>query len=341
MNTTQYVPFISAIIVTRNEQDYILKCFSSLIYQDYPREKFEIIVVDGQSSDDTMRIIREAESEFRRTEKSVYPTVSFYTNEKRILASGWNIGVKQAKGEFTVRIDGHAYADKSFLAKSVETMLRVGDAVCVGGSMRTITDTKQGEIIIKALSSPFGVGGSKFRYIKKPGYVDTVAYGLYKKSVFEDVGYFDERLTRTQDNDLHRRIRDTGGKFYLDPSIVTYYFSRSSVKKLLKQQFQNGLWTMINFILRPGKMSIRHFIPFLFAVFLLVSAVCGCIWHRVWWVSAFVIVLHFFCGTVFAAKRAHRISEILMLPGIFFLMHLFYGAGSFYGIFMVHRIKKI
>lgn len=331
-------PFVSAMIVVRNEETRIEKCLDSLLNQDYPDDRYEIIIVDGESTDRTLDVVKEIYEQTKK-EKSV-PDLRVVNNPKHILASGWNIGIKEARGEYVIRPDAHAYVESNFISKNVETMLSVGDAACVGGQMTTLSDTKTGEIIKEALSSPFGVGGSKFRYSKEPGYVDTVAYGLYKKSVFDEIGFFNEALVRTQDNDLHRRMRDAGMKFYLNPEIQSYYYSRDSYKKLVKQQFNNGKWTMINFLLRPGKMSIRHFIPLGFVLAVLITFIGGLFYHPVWWMTLAGVLLHLICGLYFATKRTKQFSHVVILPFVFLLMHLSYGFGSIYGFFAFSSVRK-
>lgn len=328
------LPYISALVVTRNEKDFIEKCLLSLLNQTYPNNCYEIIIVDGMSTDGTKQIIQNTLNDYNRVhnEKEAIK-FSIYDNPKKILASGWNIAVKQAIGKYVVRIDAHAYVDHDFLHKSVLVMMNVKDASCVGGAMQTISDNKTGKIITEALTSPFGVGGAKFRYMNSSGYVDTVAYGLYSKSVFDQIGYFNEGLVRTQDNDLHRRMRDAGMKFYYDPEIKSYYYSRNTLKKLCQQQFQNGKWTMINFRSRPGKMSLRHFIPFCFVMTVITLMLLGVIYplFRVPVVS--VILTHLICGLVFAIKRTRIMSHIVKLPIIFMLIHICYGIGSICGLF--------
>lgn len=331
-------PYVSSIIVVRNEESRIAKCLDSLLFQDYPVEKYEIIIVDGNSSDSTLNVVRR-QIELAKI-KRIVPEIRIVNNPKYILASGWNIGIREARGEYVIRLDAHAYVDRNFISKNVEVMMKIKDAACVGGKMITLSDSKTGEIIKEALSNPFGVGGSKFRCSEKAGYVDTVAYGLYRKSVFEEIGYFNELLVRTQDNDLHRRMRDAGMKFYLDPEIRSYYYSRDSYKKLVKQQFNNGKWTMINFLLRPGKMSIRHFIPLLFVSIELLTVVCGGVYRPIWIITLSGFVLHLICGLYFALKRKKALRYTMWLPVVFLMMHIAYGCGSINGMLTWKKLKR-
>lgn len=331
------LPFITAMIVARNEEKYIEKCFESLLKQSYPVDSYEILIIDGMSTDSTVELAKKTEEKYaiRHDEgkKKQKVEVRYFENPKKILASGWNLGIKNAKGDYVIRIDAHAYADKDFLINSVNTMLQVKDAVCVGGSMNTESLTEKGSIIKEVLSSPFGVGGSKFRYMKKPGYVDTVAFGLYKKEIFEQIGYFDEELERTQDNDMHRRIRANGGKFYLNPEIKTIYYSRDSIVKMMKQGFLNGKWTMINFKRYPGKMAIRHFVPLAFVLIILICILLGFIIRPFILLAAAGVTTHLITGLIFAYKRSSKLSHILMMPFVFLLLHVSYGTGSIIGIF--------
>ena len=82
------------------------------------------------------------------------------------------------------------------------------------------------------MSSPFGVGNALFRYAKKETFVDTVAFGAYRRSVLDEIGYFDEELVRNQDDEINYRVVKNGYKILLSPEIKSSYYSRDSLKKL-------------------------------------------------------------------------------------------------------------
>lgn len=321
------LPYVSALIVMRNEHNYIKSSLMSFVNQTYPKDRYEIIVVDGESDDGTLDIVNDIIHE--------YSTESFHIrlvkNPKRILASGWNIGIQSAKGEYVTRIDAHAVAAPDFIEKSMNTMLSV-EAVCVGGKLDSIPLEGDDLLVSKVLSSSFGVGNSSFRVSDNPGYADTAVYGLYKKSVFDEVGFFDERLVRNQDIDLHSRIRKAGYKFYFNPEIHSVYHTRSSVKKMVKQAYGNGKWNMVLVKKGSSALSLRHMVPFFFVTYLFLSIVGGFLYWPIWALSGCVLVLYFILGFLAGAKKVSSFKDRLKMPFLFFLLHSSYGIGYYAGL---------
>lgn len=326
------VPFISVLLVTYNESQYIRLSLGSLLCQDYPHNSFEIIVIDGRSTDDTLNQAKNLVAEYKEAGSKV--KVYFIDNPKKILAAGWNKGIASAKGEYVVRIDAHAVVQPNFLRLNVKTILRV-DAVCVGGKLVTKANSETGEIIKDVLSSSFGVGNSSFRVLNKAGYVDTAVYGLYRIDLFEKIGYFDEMLVRNQDVELHSRIKRIGGKFYFNPDICSVYYSRDTAKKMLKQAYGNGYWNLIIWKKNGAKLSIRHMIPFCFFLVLAVTALAGIVWRMIWMFGVIVLVLYFMLATFASLSKTKRIGRFLKMLFLFFALHLAYGLGSIIGLFKI------
>lgn len=321
------LPFVSALLVTRNEKDYIRMSMMSLINQTYPKERYEIIVIDGGSTDNTLDVVRELQASFNTESFSI----RVESNPKKILATGWNIGIKVSKGEYVVRIDAHSTAEPNFIEKSVETMQRV-DAVCVGGKLSSKSLNGEDDVISYVLSSPFGVGNSSFRVSEDEGYADTAVYGLYKRSIFEKAGYFDEKMVRNQDIEMHSRIKKTGGKFYFNPAIQSTYYTRNTVKKMLKQAYGNGQWNMVLLKKGSGALSIRHLVPFFFVLGVIGSVILGFIHPVIWIIGLAVILLHLGLGVYFATKKTNKINQILVMPFLFISLHFAYGLGYIRGL---------
>ena len=321
------LPYVSALIVMRNERNYIKPSLMSFVNQTYPKDRYEIIVVDGCSDDGTVDIVNGIIREFS--------TDSFHIrlvdNPKRILASGWNIGIKAAKGEYVTRIDAHAEAAPDFIEKSVNTMLSV-NAACVGGKLDSIPVEGDDLLVSKVLSSSFGVGNSSFRVSDTAGYADTAVYGLYKKSVFEEAGYFDEKMVRNQDIDLHSRIKKAGYKFYFNPEIHSVYHTRSSVKKMVKQAYGNGKWNMVLVKKGSSALSLRHLVPFFFVTYLALSIVGGFFYWPIWALCGCVLVLYVILGFLAGVKKVSSFKERLKMPFLFFLFFFSYGVGYYAGI---------
>lgn len=330
------LPYVSTIIVTRNESLYIEKSLKSLLMQTYPINKYEVIIVDGESDDNTIGKATDCIKDIRKQGIAI-PKVLFRTNTKKILSSGWNIGIKEAKGDYVVRIDAHSEVADDFLEKSVETIMSV-NAICVGGKLITVTLDEKGAMVRDILSSPFGIGNSNFRVSNTAGFSDTAVYGLYKKSVFDNVGYFDEWLVRNQDIELHTRIKKMGGRFYFNPEIVCKYYSRSTLRKMLKQGFQNGKWNFITLRKNRTQLSLRHVVPLAFLLFIVGTTILGCFFKHIWFLEIALLILYFALALYAASRKSNNIGYILKMMGMFFLLHVTYGCGSLTGIFT--KIQK-
>ncbi len=328
MEVNNSLPFVSTLLVTRNEKDYVKLSLMSLINQTYPKDRFEIIVIDGNSNDGTIEEIKALQSEFYT---DVFK-IRLLNNDKLILSSGWNIGIRASMGDYVLRIDAHSTIAPNYIEKCVETINRV-DAVGVGGILITESLPGGNDTVPLVLSSPFGVGNSIFRVSGKEGYADTASYLLYKKEIFEKAGYFDERMVRNQDIEEHSRIKKAGGRLYFNPEIVATYYSRNTVKKMLKQAYGNGQWNMVLLKKDRNALSIRHLIPFFFVLGVIGSIILGFIHPVFWMIGIAVIILHLGLGLFFACKKTKKLSQILTMPFLFISLHLAYGFGYIRGLF--------
>lgn len=315
---------VSVVMPVYNEEKYIGKCVESLLKQDYPAERMEWIFVDGCSKDRTVAILEQY--------RERYPElIRVLENPDKTVPYAMNIGIRASHGKYIVRLDAHADYAADYISKCV-SYLEHTDAANVGGVAETKANGFMGHAIAKMLSSRFGVGNSGFRTNAKSGYVDTVPFGAFRREVFSEYGGYDERLVRNQDNEMNFRIRKNGGKIYLADDIHFSYYCRDSVKGISRMAFKNGMWNVITMKLCPGAMGLRHFIPMLFVLSIVVLGLLGLV-HPVFpMLLGAELLLYFALDVIFSGRLAGGAKEFFALLMLFPVFHVTYGTGSMFGI---------
>lgn len=325
-------PVVSVVMPVYNEEKYIGACIESLLRQDYDKSLMEWLFVDGNSEDGTREIVR---SYIGR-----YPElISLLDNPKRIVPCGMNIGIERARGKYIIRLDAHAEYAEDYISKCV-LCLDTTDAGNVGGVVETAARTETGRTIAKVLSTKFGVGDSQFRTNGKSGYVDTVPFGAFRREIFETLGGYDERLARGEDNELNYRIRKNGWKIYMSSDIRSKYYCRDTVKSLCSMAYMNGKWNVITMSLVPGSMGLRHFVPFIFLMSLIVLGAGALAYHPIGWLLLAELLLYAAYGTVFSSQKADGFCQLVRMLGICFTFHIAYGFGTLTGCFEMLGKKK-
>jgi glycosyltransferase involved in cell wall biosynthesis len=316
----------SIILPIRNESAYIEKTLHSLLVQDYPFDQMEILIADGMSTDDTRAIIHD----FAVLHSQLQ--IHILDNLGKIVPTGINTALGQAKGDIIIRIDGHTVIAPDYVRQCVETLQRTG-ADNVGGKMNPIGNNPFGKAVALATSTPFGIGGGRFHYSDEEEYVDTVYMGAWPRRVFEKIGLFDEELVRDQDDEFNYRLRASGGKILLSPAIKSEYTVRGIPSALWRQYFQYGFWKVRVLQKHPRQMSLRQFVPPVFVLALFGSAFLV-LSPTLLSLSLVIPLLYFFtnlgASLWTASKRGWR--YLLLLPLIFAILHLSYGLGFLVGL---------
>lgn len=323
--------YISVVMPVYNEEKYIENCIESLLLQDYPQNLMEWIFVDGMSSDKTRQLIEKYIKEYPQM-------IKLLSNPNKTVPYAMNIGIREAKGQFIIRLDAHADYSTDYISKCVY-YLETTDADNVGGVAETKSKGFVGNAIAKMLSSRFGVGNSEFRTNGESGYVDTVPFGAFRREVFDKWGGYDERLTRNQDNEMNYRIRKNGGKIFLSSDIKLSYYCRDSIKGISDMAMKNGMWNVITMKLCPGSMGLRHFIPLMFLISLICLPIVSAFWHPIALLFIAELVLYLILDCAFSAKKASGIKEFLLLIILFPIFHITYGAGSLKGLLKLFSKK--
>ena len=254
---TSEPPFVTIAMPAFNEERFIETCIRSVQAQSYPRDRIEILVADGRSTDTTREIMARLALEDPRSQ--------MLDNPARLQAAGMNELICAARGEVVVRMDVHCEYDSRYVEACVEALERTG-ADNVGGAQRARAKTFFQRALCAALESPLGVGGAKYRSADNEGWVDTVFLGAFRRRVFETVGMYDPRAITNEDAELNQRLIAAGGKVFLSRDVIVYYYPRESLQKLAQQYFKYGRGRARTLLKLRRFLGVRPAIPFLMVV---------------------------------------------------------------------------
>lgn len=317
-------PFVSVVIPVYNEERFIEPFLSSVYQQDYDKDYLEIIVVDGHSSDRTVKIIEEK-----------FPDVRVIDNPQRIVPISMNIGIKAAKGEYIIRLDAHCTYPTDYFSRLIHYITTLPHADNVGGVCRTLSANESAEAvaIAIALSSKFGMGNSEFRVgAKEIKEVDTVPFGCYRREIFKKIGGYDEELIRNQDNELNSRLKIYGGTIYLIPDLVIDYYARDSVRKAGEMFYQYGLFNPLVDKKLGHVSSLRRMVPLFFVLYLILFVVLSIILPKLILWFAIPLLLYLLIDIVASLQHIAKPKVALWLLCIYPVIHINYGIGYLDGI---------
>jgi glycosyltransferase involved in cell wall biosynthesis len=318
-------PLVSVVLPCRNECGYIEDCLQSILSQEPPEGGFEVIVADGVSNDGTREYVQ------RLSAKN--PQVRLLNNPGRIVSTGLNAALREARGQVIVRMDAHTVYAPDYIKQCLAVLHETG-ADNVGGPMRTTATTYKERAIQAVFHSPFAVGGAKSHDPDYEGYADTVIYGCWKKSVFDRVGNFDEDLVRNQDDEHNLRITRNGGEIYQSPRIRSWYHVRDSFKAVFRQYAQYGYWKVL--VIRNHRLpaSIRHVVPAAFVGGLALLLIIGLFWRPALIAAAGLAGIYLLAVLLASVITGARTEWKLLpvLPIVFCCFQLGYGYGFLRGI---------
>jgi glycosyltransferase involved in cell wall biosynthesis len=289
-------------------------------------------VCDGNSSDGTQKIVN--------TFSASNPQFRLLINEQKTTPFALNLGIKNSTSDIIIILGAHSELDKDFVLNNVSSFDIDTKIMCTGGVLQNEYENVPSQIIGAAMSSSFGVGNAHFRTGAKNGFVDTVAFGAYKKEIFDEVGLFDEELIRNQDDEFNYRVTSKGFKIYLNSDIKCKYFVRASFSKLFRQYYQYGYWKVFVNKKHKSVTTIRQLIPMLFVLYLFLLGISIFVDKVVFLCMSTFGVLYLFLACVFAFKKARSLKFILGIVYTFFILHVSYGLGYLKGIFDFLILRK-
>ena len=344
------LPLVSILMPVRNEAGFIEQSLSAVLAQDYPPDRMEVIVVDGMSDDATRQIVQriirsrqqtlavgQQNAKRRASSIATHSTpILLLENRSMIAPTGLNTAIRQAAGDIIIRVDGHAIIEPDYVRRCVETLMQTGTE-CVGGAVESIGIGYIGSAIAAAMSSSFGVGGSRFRVANanaKPMLTDTVPFPAFRQGVFNSIGLYNEQMVRHQDYEFNYRLRRAGGRILLLPSLRVKYYVRSSLRSLWRQYWQYGIWKGSFLRVYPTSLKLRHLIPPLLVLAIATSAILAMISQVALWALGTTLGLYttFVFVALIALVRGGKLNYLPVLPVVLTCLHFSYGFGIWLGL---------
>jgi len=321
---------VSIIVPCYNEQATIRYLLEALRNQTFPRADMEVIISDGMSTDHTRDVIAAFQKDFDDL------AVRVVDNTLRSIPSAVNRAIEISRGSILVRLDAHSKPYPDYVINCVAA-LEAGRGDNVGGvwEIQPGADTWIAKSIAVVAAHPLGVGDALYRHTKEAAEVDTVPFGSFKRELIDRIGFFDEKLLTNEDYEFNTRIRKAGGRIWLDPSIRSIYFARSTLLELGRQYWRYGFWKWRMLRNYPDTLRWRQALPPLF-VLSLIGLLLFSIFSPLGLYFLMLELLVYLSIMVFAgfhaALRRRMTFLILGVPLAIPVMHIAWGAGLLWSI---------
>lgn len=322
-------PFITVVMPVRNEARFIRATLLQLIGQDYPPDRFEIIVADGMSDDGT----RDTVLELART----YPQVRLLENPKRLSGAGRNIGFRNGRGEYFLVVDGHCFIPTAGLLSSVADCFRKSGADCLGRPQPLDPPglTSFQRAVALARGSRLGHGGDSLIYGSYEGFASPVSNGAaYARRVFEVAGYVDEEFDAAEDVEFNYRVEQAGLSCYTSPALTVRYYPREDLRGLFRQMTRYGKGRRRFTRKHPEALTANQLVPAAFVaglcallLSLALVVVTGATAPLVITVIPYALYLLLLAGVTLSVMLREGVRDAIPVPAILCVIHFALGYG--------------
>ena len=323
-------PKVSIIVPCYNEQSTIRLLLEALREQTFPRADMEVVIADGLSQDGTRAAIASFQNDFSDLD------VRVVDNKRRTIPSAVNCAIQASRGEIIVRMDAHSKPYPDYVQNCVNALDgKLGDTIGGVWEIHPGAETWIAKSIAVAAAHPLGVGDAFYRHTKQAAEVDTVPFGSFRRSLVERVGYFDESLLTNEDYEFYVRVKNAGGRIWLDPSIRSIYFARATLSELARQYRRYGFWKWRMLRRYPNTLRWRQALPPLFVLSVLMLGLASIFTPSARFLLALELLFYlsvlFFVGLRVAVRR-RKSYLFLGLPLAILVMHVSWGGGFLWSV---------
>ncbi len=325
------------MVPVRNEAPFIERTLTCLLAQDYDSERFEILVIDGESSDGTPEIVA--------CMAKSHTNLRLFQNPRRLSSAARNIGIRNARGEVVLVIDGHCEVkDRQHLRRLAAAFERSG-ADCVGRPqpLDIAGATTLQRAIAAARSSRLGHHPSSFIYSSEERFVPAKSVAVaYRRKIFDQVGGFDEAFDACEDVEINHRIDRAGLTCFFTPDVAVHYAPRGTLGGLFRQLVRYGRGRVRLLRKHPETFSLGSILPGLFVAGVLLGPFAGLAWMPLATVYFAVMLLYatiLLAGSTVVASHAKDYRLIFWLPLVFATVHVGSGVGLLWELLRPARAR--
>ena len=320
------------VIPCKNEKDYIGRCVQSILEQNYELNLIEIMIVDGFSVDGTRDILKNLQDK--------YNNIKVLDNPSGKTPQALNIGIKNSSGDAVIILGAHTELDKNFIRLNNRFLIDKNVKV-TGGTQINVGRTYTQNLIGTVMEMPFAMASAKYRWSDEEQFVDTVVYAAYQKELFDEVGYFEEGFTISEDAEFNWRIRQAGHKIFYSPEIKSYYYPRDSIWGFIKQIFRYGILRVNVLKKHLDSIKLLHLVPPVFVLTLILLIILSFI-NKVFSTLLFLLLGIYFIINLLASFKAvypKKIKYLPLIPPLVFILHISWGLGFLIGLFLPKSTK--
>ena len=327
------VPYISVIVPVRNEASHIQRTLTQLLTQEYDSQRYEVIVVDGQSTDGTWDTVAALQEK--------YANLRLLPNPQRWSSAARNVAIRAAQGDILIVIDGHCEVDDSVYLIHLAHAFERSGADCVGRPQPLDVSgaTVFQRAVALARSSRLGHHPDSLIYNDVEQYVPPESVAVaYRREVFARIGLFDESFDACEDVELNHRVAHAGMTCFFTPRLQVRYVPRNSLSGLFRQMVRYGRGRYRLLRKHSDTFSFSCLLP---AVFLSgLAIVPSFAWVSRWLLAGYLSALGLYLLTVlsFSLAIAFRAAGqfrslrdfgrfVGWLPLVFATVHVGAGAG--------------
>lgn len=314
-------PFVSVVMTVLNMERTIKECLESLVNLDYPKEKYEIIVVDGKSRDNTRKIVQEF------VDNADGPAVRLFEKEG-LVGVGRNEAFRQAAGDFIAITDGDMVVPPDWLRNLIDNFDE--DVAGVGGpndnADRSLITTAIGCIDVQGPSNDVVplFGKNPYNRPKKSNsdvYTTVCRNTAYRKSVLMEIKGFDERIISCDDPELNIKILKKGYTLKYIPEALVLHHHRSSITGFYKQQRRYAVSQGIANKIHPELFRPVQPLPFLAFVMLVSLLAASTAYHPLFYLAILMILgyLAIYLGYALKCARAKQDFRLFFLVPVIIL----------------------